>query len=157
MAVFKTQSEPIWSSRKNVRLWEALPKRPLQQGIQPRPFVTAPSATDALVDRHDRPAQPSCGLSWSGCSWSLTGLAAPVETRTYRDFRRVARIGSLSSNVALPDCGSVAVPITHRQGDQHGNRKRNRARIADLRVRRMQGLRDAGVVVARPVQWRLHG
>ena len=27
---------------------------------------------------------------------------------------------------------------------------------ADLRERRMQGLRDAGLVVARPVQWRLH-
>jgi len=67
MAVFKTESEPIWGSPENVRLCEALPKRPplsAARRIQPRPPVAPLGATDALVavDRHDRPAEPSSSL-----------------------------------------------------------------------------------------------
>ena len=63
MAVFKTESEPIWGSPENVRLSEAVPSA-LEQGIQSRPLVATPGATDALVaeDGHHGPAKPSSGL-----------------------------------------------------------------------------------------------
>ena len=57
---------------------ELAPGDALEQGIQSRPLVAAPGATDTLVVQPSRPA-----ASWSGCSWfSTVWPRSLVETLT---------------------------------------------------------------------------